>query len=123
MSGDERFGSPELHEYLAGIDDALSGSPNTVPYGGSDLFYRLAQIHETTRPGFRDRLRQRRRVGRPKGRLVSLGAIEWAYHKLQDESDKRPSQADVARRLVEPLDNVERALHDEPNFWRRLTSR
>lgn len=86
-----------------------------------------AEIVRTRRLSYRERLRQRRRGGRPKGRAVSLDSIERAYRELRDEGKDHPSQADVARRLNggrgEPIDNVERALGDDPGFWRRLTTR
>jgi hypothetical protein len=91
-----------------------------VSYGESAT---LRAFGEMMRPSFRDRLRQRRRGGRPRYRVVSLEAIERAHGELRAESVKRPSQADVARRLGEPLDNVERALGDRPGFWKKLACR
>jgi hypothetical protein len=60
-------------------------------------------------------------TGRPPGRVVSLGRIARAYLELSLVSEKRPSQADVAKKLRESLRNVERALADAPEFWDELT--
>ena len=89
-----------------------------VPYGESATLRALARMMH---PSYRDRLRHRRRVGRARGRVVTWERIVQTYHELRDETDKRPSQADVARRLKEPVRNVERACGDSPGAWRRLT--
>jgi hypothetical protein len=68
---------------------------------------------------------RKRRPGRPRGRVVSLGQIEDAYAALKDAGDKRPSQRDVADWLREDPRNIERALSDPDaaGFWGRLQGR
>ena len=74
---------------------------------------------------FRDRLRQRRRKpgGRPRGRVVSWEKIVDWYDLLKWETGKRPSQADIAERMNEPVDNIERTCRDYPGAWKGLTRR
>jgi len=85
---------------------------------------KLSAFGKEEDPSWYRRLRAKARglryIGRPRERVVTLQQIEEAVAALRAESDKRPSQADVARRLNEPKRNVERTLQDNPGAWERL---
>lgn len=57
--------------------------------------------------------------GRPKGMTVTQGDIQRTYQQLLSEWDRRPTQLDVATKLLVSEKTIRRAIH--PLEWREFT--
>ena len=104
--------------------DGVYGTPEErLEEDTRELLLREHHLGVSFLPGLL-RLPRLRRPRRKRERVVSWDQIAATYALLaSEEPEKRISQADVARRLTEPVRNIERTCDDHPGAWAALTRR